>query len=235
MAKTKVAKKLWYPIVAPKIFRNIALGETIVYNPEKIMGKRLSQNLMTLTNDVKRQNIKIKFEVVKVEDNKAYTEIIGYDMVQSSIKRLVRRNIHKIDMSFTCATSDKKTIRIKPILITRSNASNSVATKIRKNAQEFLVNHISKISYDNFTNDIISHKLQSSLKVVLNKIHPLRICEIRSMYIVKSDNLGSVKEKTPQKEAIKQESKEEAKVEEKKTESVEEVKVLKEKEAVQTA
>ena len=234
MAKTKVAKKLWHPIVAPKIFRNIALGETIVYDPEKIVGKKLSQNLMTLTNDVKRQNIKINFEVTKVEDNKAHTEIIGYDMVQSSVKRLVRRDINKIDMSFTCTTSDKKTIRIKPILITRSATSNSVVTKIRKNAQEYLVNHISKMSYDNFTNDLIGHKLQSGLKVILNKIHPLRICEIRSMHIVKSDDVSTANKENPQKEAVKQESKEESKVEEKKPESIEESKVLK-KEEVQAA
>ena len=234
MAKTKVAKKKWYPIVAPKIFRNVILGETIVYEPEKMVGKGLSQNLMILTNDVKRQNINISFEIVKVVNDKAFTEISGYNMVQSSVKRLVRRNINKMDLSFTCTTSDKKIVRIKPLLITRSATSNSVATKIRKNAQEFLTKYIASMTYDNLTNDMINHQLQSTLKANLNKVHPLRICEIRSMHIVKLQS-PEAKEKVTKKKEVKQESKKEAKVEEKKEERVEESKVVKEKEAVQAA
>ncbi|MAE42930.1 hypothetical protein CMO93_04105 [Candidatus Woesearchaeota archaeon] len=229
MAKAKTLKKEWYPIIAPKIFRNAVLGETVVYEPEKMVGKGLSQNLMTLTNDVKRQNIKINFEIVKVENGKAFADITGYEMVQSSVKRLVRRNINKMDLSFTCNTSDKKTIRIKPILITRSAASGSVATKIRKNAQELLIKHIGSMTYDNLINDLISHKLQSTLKANLNKIHPLRICEIRSMHIVKVQSPeAKEKEKTVKKKEVKQEIKVETKVEEKKAEKVEESKIVKE-------
>jgi len=126
-----------------------------------MVGKSITQNLMNLTNDVKRQNININFEIVNVEDGKAYTNLVGYSMVQSSIKRLVRKNINKIDMSFTCSTSDKEKIRIKPILITRSAVSNSIVARIRRETQEFITKNIGSISYDNFINDIISHKLQS--------------------------------------------------------------------------
>ena len=164
MAKTKVLKKKWYPIVAPKLFRNVILGETLVYEPQQMIGKGVRQNLMNLINDVKRQNININFEVVNVENDKAFTNIVGYNMVQSSVKRMVRRNINKIDMSFICSTSDKKNIRIKPLIITRSATSGSVGSKIRKKTQDFLTKYISSISYDNFANDLISHKLQETLK-----------------------------------------------------------------------
>ena len=56
MAKAKVIKKEWYPILAPKIFQNTVLGETYVYEPEQMVGKGITKNLMNLTNDVKRQN-----------------------------------------------------------------------------------------------------------------------------------------------------------------------------------
>ena len=98
MVKVKTVKKQWYSIIAPKLFNNVVLGETLVYEPEKMVGKCLKQNLMNLTNDIKRQNINVNFEIVNVENGKAHTEIIGYNMVTSSVKRFVRRNVEKIDM-----------------------------------------------------------------------------------------------------------------------------------------
>ena len=50
MAKPKVAKKEWYPIIAPKIFKGVVIGETVVYDPDKMIGKSMSENLMNLTN-----------------------------------------------------------------------------------------------------------------------------------------------------------------------------------------
>jgi len=146
MVKVKVMKKEWYPILAPKIFQNTVLGETPVFEPGQMLGKGLTMNLMNLTHDAKRQNININFEVVNVENGKAFTDVIGYSMVQSSIRRLVRKNIKKIDMSFSCKTLDNKNLQIKPLLITRSATTGSVAAKIRRNAQDFIVKYIGKIS-----------------------------------------------------------------------------------------
>jgi len=178
MAKTKVLKKQWYPIVAPKLFRNVVLGETLVYEPEQMIGKGLKLNLMNLTKDVKRQNININFEIVSVENDKAFTNVVGYNIAQSSVKRFVRRNINKIDMSFICTTSDKKNLRIKPIIVTRSATNGSVESKLRKHAQDFITKYINDISYDNFANDLISHKMQDALRVILKKIYPVRIMNI---------------------------------------------------------
>ena len=223
MAKAKILKKQWYLIVAPKLFRNVALGETLVYEPEQMMGKSITQNLMNLTNDVRRQNININFEVVNVENGKGFTNIVGYNMVKSSVKRMVRRNINKIDMSFVCSTSDKKNVRIKPLLITRSPISGSVEAKIRKNAQDFLTKYIGNISYDNFTNDLISHKLQNYLRAHLKKVYPLKVCEIRSMQISKVHEDAEPKKAKSQKKKPKNEIKEEVKTE-KKIEEAKEVK-----------
>lgn len=195
MVKAKIIKKEWYPILAPRIFQNVVLGETHVYEPEQMIGKGITKNLMSLTNDVKRQNINLNFEIVDVQNGKAFTNLIGYYMVQSSIKRLVRKNIEKIDMSFSCKTSDNKNLRVKPLLITRAGTTGSVATKIRKNAQDFIVKYISSISCDNFVNDLVSHKLQSSLKKELSKIYPLRVCEIRSMEIMDLEKNKQVESK----------------------------------------
>mgnify|MGYP001588992531 CR=1 FL=1 len=195
MVKTKVLKKEWYPILAPKLFENAVLGETYVYAPEQMIGKGITQNLMSLTNDVKKQNINIDFKVFDVQNGKAFADVIGYHMVQSSIKRLVRRNIEKIDMSFSCKTSDNKNLQIKPLLITRSATIGSVTAKMRRISQDSLVKYISSISYDNLISDLVTHKIQNDLRKDLNKIYPLRVCEIRSMEIIDLEKKEEVKRK----------------------------------------
>ena len=228
MVKAKVAKKEWYTILAPKIFQNAILGETYVFEPQQMIGKSVTRNLMNLTNDAKRQNININFKVIDVQNGKGVTDVIGYYMVQSSIRRLVRRNIEKIVMSFPCKTSDNKNLQVKPLLITRSATTNSVATKMRKNAQEFIVRYIGAITYDNLINDLVNHNLQVTLKKTLSKIYPLRVCEIKSMEILVEKKLEvEGKPKTDKKSKLAKKVEEEkseeksAKTKEKKPEPTE--------------
>ena len=176
---TKLKKKQWYPIIAPKQFDNVVLGETLVYEPNQLLGKTLSLSLMNLMRDTKRQNISIHFKVFEVDDNKAKASIIGFHIVNSSIKRFVRRNSDKIDASFNCETADNVRLRVKPLLITKNFIKGSIGAKLRYNAASFLSKTIKKITYDEVINDLISHKLQDTLKASLNKIYPLKVCEVR--------------------------------------------------------
>jgi len=236
MVKQKIMRKEWYPIFAPRVFNNAFLGETHVYESRQMMGKGLTINLMNLTNDAKRQNININFEVVDVQNGKGLTNVIGYNMVQSSIKRLIRRNIEKVDMSFFCKTSDNKDLQVKPILITRSATKGSVVARIRRTVQDFIVKYVGSVSYDNLVNDLVNHKLQSLLKKDINKIYPLRICEIRSMEVIDLEKKKEAKakavakeskgakEKVKETEPKKEESKATEKKEAAKAEEVKEVK-----------
>ena len=175
----KLKKKQWHPIIAPKQFDNVVIGETLVYEPNQMLGKTLSHSLMNLINDTKRQNINIHFKVVEVEGNNAKTSIIGYQIIPSSIKRFVRRNSEKMDMAFTCETSDNVFLRVKPLVITRGDVKGSIAAKLRNNIVSFLVKTIKKMTYDEIINDLISRKMQDIMRANFNKIYPLKVCEIR--------------------------------------------------------
>ncbi len=175
----KLKKKQWYQLVAPKQFGEIILGETLVGDVQALVGKTLSHNLMNLTNDPKRQNININFKVVDVQNNKGVTSIIGYEIVPSSVKRFVRRSNEKMDLSFVCETADNVFVRVKPLLIAKSDVKGSIAARIRNTAVQYLAKAIKKLNYNDLMSDIISHKLQSEMKATFNKIYPLKICEIR--------------------------------------------------------
>ncbi len=176
---TKLKKKQWYPIIAPKQFDNAVIGETLVYEPQQMLGKTLSHSLMNLINDPKKHNINIHFKIVEVEDNKAKTNIVGYEIIPSTLKRYARRASEKMDLSFNCETSDNIFLRVKPLVIAKSDVKGSVAAKLRNNIISFLTKTIKKMKYDEFINDLISHKLQAVMRENLNKIYPLKVCEIR--------------------------------------------------------
>ena len=231
---TKIKKKKWYSIIAPKIFRNVVLGETFIEEPKLALNKTITQNLMNLTHDVKKQNSNIKFIVDKVEGDKAYTKIIGYNMVPTSIRRLTRRRSQKIELSLVCKTSDNKKVRIKSLIFARGAIKSSINTKLTKIVIEYLTKAISKVTFDNLINDLINYKLQISLRERLKRIYPLRKCEIKSMEIEKEkkpvdEKKEAKEEELKVKERPKEENKE-AKEEEKEQPEKEEAKEAKKEE-----
>ena len=100
------AKKKWLRVLALKPFNDHFIGETFVFNAEDAIGKKIKTSLMNLTNDPKRQNINLMFEITKKHGDCLGAEIIGYNLVASSIKRFVRRNCNRIDDSYSFRTKD---------------------------------------------------------------------------------------------------------------------------------
>lgn len=183
----KIKKKQWYNILAPAQFDNVVIGETLAYEPQQMIGKTLSHSLMNLSNDPKRQNVNIHFKIVGIEEDKGKTSIVGYEIVHATVKRFMRRNSEKMDLSFNCETADNVYLRVKPIVIAKGSVKGSVAAKIRHNITIFLTKTIKKMTYNDVINETITHKIQSAMRENLNKIYPLKVCEIRYIGIEDRD------------------------------------------------
>ena len=181
-AKTQ-KKKRWIPILAPPLFRTEVLGESYVEDPKELMGRCLSVNLMALTNDVKKQNVNIRFEIDKTEKDKVWCNVTGMGIIPSSIRRLVRRGRERIDMSLAVRTSDNVNVRLKPMLLTRKLTKGSVSKAIQREVINFIRTYVPKNSYEQLVQDLVSHRFQLALKDHLKKIYPLRTCEMRWMEI----------------------------------------------------
>ncbi len=178
-ALRKVRKKEWYVIKAPQSFEHAVIGETPAYESGSLVGRIVTVNLMTLTNDVKRQNMNVQFEIDAVAGTAATTKIRSVELVSGSIKRMVRRACEKMDISFACKTADGQTIRVKPLLITKSAVNNSTLAKIHKLSIGYLRRMLKTVSFENAIDDMVAKRTQASLKKYLNKIYPLKTCEIR--------------------------------------------------------
>lgn len=181
--KLQKGKKSWHQMVAPKMFNEMALGETMAYTPEEMLGKRIVHNLMNLTKDVKRQNIVITFEVTGIQGGKGVTSVIAYTMVPSSVKRLVRRRSDRVDISFACETADGRIVRIKPLLVTRGNTTSVILRKLHHHAADYALKAVKRLTYEGLLNELVSYKFQAEMRQKLAKIFPLKSCEIRSLVL----------------------------------------------------
>jgi small subunit ribosomal protein S3Ae len=182
----KEVKKRWMNIIAPELFSRAYLGETLVAEPNEMLNKTILVNLMDLTKSIKQQNYNVKFKVNEIKENEALTELQSYLMNGASIKRMVRRNVEKLDDSFIVTTSDGKFVRVKPLVITRSSTKGTVATLMRKEIRNFIIKDVESSTYEMFIRNVISGKLPAGLSQRLNKIYPVRIATIRMFELVAS-------------------------------------------------
>lgn len=177
----KKKKKKWISILASKEFNNMEVGETITAEPSTLVGRNVSINLMNLTQDIKTQNTKIIFKISEVKNDKAVTEIVKYELVPSSLKRMVHKDKEKIDDSFKVTTKDNVEVRIKPFTVTKSSTNRSVLTALRHKTRELLTEAIKKATYDVFMEEVIKFKIQNVIKRELSKIYPLTQFQIRKL------------------------------------------------------
>ena len=218
-AAEKIRKKKWFPVLAPKFFNEHVVGEIPLYESASMQKRCLTVNMMNLTGDPKSQHINVKLRVFEVKEGKGLTEILGYEIMPSNIKRLVRRDRTKIDDSLVVMTSDGKKVRIKPLLVTNSVADASVQTSIRNRVRNNLARFASRITYEKLVEEIVTYKIQKYIGNLACKITPIRNSEIRAFQLIEREDVAVYK---PIKEEEVKREEDEMPEEEKKEEEAKE-------------
>jgi len=193
--RPRVKKKKWFPILAPKLFNEQIIGEIPLYESEAVLNRVFSVNMMSLTGNPRNQQINVIIRINKVQDGKGMTEVLGFEMMPSSVKRIVRRGRTKISDSIVIATSDNKKVRVKPLIITNTVVNNSTATSIRLSVRNALASLANKLTYDKLVEEIMSFKLQKHLGNVASNITPIKSSTIRSFRIIEKEGVRVIRPK----------------------------------------
>lgn len=174
-------KKRWYHIIAPKSFRQQEIGETPSDEPEHLIGRNIKINASVITNDPKKQNQRIIFKIKEVKSDNAFTQLEGYELILSQVKRLSRKGGEKIEDSFSAVSKDGVKLQIKPIFTTRAKVKNSVMTALRKSIQAFVLEDLKNKDCDDFIAEVMMNKIQKQLKDHTKKILPLAGFEFKKV------------------------------------------------------
>jgi small subunit ribosomal protein S3Ae len=185
MAKPKTTlkkkKKEWYAIAAPKDLGGRIVGETFTEDPESLVGRSLRVNLSRVTGDLKKQNINVDFIISGVKEGKCETFVRKFLMQPTSIKRMVRTGVDRIDESVVLKTKDNVKVRIKPMLVTRGKVKSSVRKYLRRAMLDETRKYFEKTPYILIMQAVAAFNLQKDLKAKLTKIYPLKAVQIRSI------------------------------------------------------
>jgi len=173
----KKKKKKWYSIFSPKNFGGAEIGESYVAEAQNLIGKTIRVNLSNVAK-VRGNNMRIKFVITQVKEEKAETAPLSYQILSSHINRIVRKNKSKIDASLKLKTKDNEEVIIKPIIITRAKVKGGVLTATKQAAIESIKNEVSKSSFDKILDSIIRYDFQKDLKNSLKKVTPINTVEI---------------------------------------------------------
>ena len=177
---SKKKRKSWYNIVSPRLFGNRVVGATPAFEESDLKKRILQVNLSELTGDHKHQSLKVYLGFSTVKSPNIDTEVIGFEMNPSTLKRVVKKQKSRGDLSKVYETSEGK-VKLKFIYVTRKPTSGGVLSSMSKKIDEIVEAEVTKMKYDELVSAFTSHRLQTILRKSLNKIYPLSFCEIRSM------------------------------------------------------
>ncbi|MFQ6062205.1 MAG: 30S ribosomal protein S3ae [Methanosarcinales archaeon] len=181
--KTDYKKKQWYNIIAPDMFNQIVIGETLAVEPKKLIGRTVETTVGELINDLSKQNIKLKFKIDKVSGDSAYTKFIGHQLTHAYIHSLVKRKTSRIDTNVNVKTQDGYTVRVKPSCFTMKRARTSQTKQIRKIMKEFIIKRASELELSKFLEESVNGKLAANIFKEVKNIYPPRRVEIRKTEI----------------------------------------------------
>jgi small subunit ribosomal protein S3Ae len=187
--KTSSAKewkrKVWYELYAPPMFGGTRIGETLASDPQKLLGRKVEVSLGDLVQDVSKAYLKLFFQVVRVDGEKAYTDFVGHDLAQHFLRSQVRRRATKITHILTVRTKDGREIQITVVVMTVRKISRSQVRAIRSEIVNLLTTRASERTFDQFVQEAVLGKLSADVYKVAKKYCPIRRVEIQKTEVLK--------------------------------------------------
>jgi len=176
--------KTWFTIIAPELFGEKEIGETVADDPDKVVGRTVETTFGELSGDMSKQNTKIKLKIERVAGEKAYTKFLGHELTSDYVGSLVKRRTSRVDGVFDVMTQDGYKVRVKPVMFTTrqcdSERKHGIRAKAREAVHEFALDN----RFDDFVKGLVDGTLSSQLYKGGRSVYPLRRAEVRKSEVL---------------------------------------------------
>jgi len=177
--------KTWCTVYAPPYFGGHEVALIPVTDPSKAVGRVVETTLYDLVKqNISNINIKIYFQIVKIENSRAETIFKGHEYAREYLRSLVRRGSSRIDGIFDVTTKDGFKIRVYPVSFSRKRLKPSQETAIRKKMEEVVKEKSKNLNYDQLAQELVLGKIASDIYNSAVKIAPLRHVGIRKSKLI---------------------------------------------------
>jgi small subunit ribosomal protein S3Ae len=184
---SKKSPLLVYNVHADSVFKDKVIAQILGREPEKILKRTVETTLADILEDFTNlyyQYIKIKFQIVKVDGQEAYTKFKGHEMTRDYIRSLIRVGTSRVDVFYDLITSDNIHCRIQTLVITAKRVSHSKQTAIRKKVIEVYDEKLKNISLDDLVQYMLFGKMAADALQAAKKIYPIKKVEIMKSKIL---------------------------------------------------
>ncbi|MCC6052756.1 MAG: 30S ribosomal protein S3ae [Desulfurococcaceae archaeon] len=178
VVKDKWKMKKWYEVLAPEMFNNISLGTIPADDPDKLIGRVLETTLYDITGDISQVHVKLYFQIIKVEGDKAYTRFKGHELARDYMRSLIRRKSSKIQGIFDITTKDSYVLRTTIVALTSYRCKSSQKRAIRRIMRDHILNKAPSLTLAELISEIFSYKISSEITELARKIYPIRRVEV---------------------------------------------------------
>jgi small subunit ribosomal protein S3Ae len=184
---SKKSPLLIYNVHADSVFKDKVIAQILGRESEKILKRTVETTLADLTDDFSNlyyQYIKIKFQIVKVDGQEAYSKFKGHEITRDYIRSLIRVGTSRVDIFYDLITSDNIHCRIQTLVITAKRVSHSKQTEIRKKVIEMYDEKLKNISLDDLVQYMLFGKMATDTLQAAKKVYPIKKVEIMKSKIL---------------------------------------------------
>src|SRR5512137_981418 len=183
--KDRWKAKNWYTILAPSLFNNVPVAETLAESPDSLIGRVTEVSLQDITNDFRKSHIKLLFSVDKVEQNTAHTQLKGHVLTSDYLRRMIRRRKSRVDGVFDTETRDGALLRVKPFAIAEKRIQSSQKKLIRNVMDEVISKEAKTKTLNAFIRDCLDGKIGSEIYKHCKIYYPVKRIEINKTEIIR--------------------------------------------------
>jgi len=176
--KDKWKMKKWYEVIAPQSLGGVSLGTTPADDPDKLIGRVIETTLYDITGDISQVHVKLYFQIISVEENKAITRFKGHELARDYMRSLIRRKSSKIQGIFDITTKDGYVLRMTIVVLTSYRCKTSQKRAIRRVMREYIYKKASELTLDELIQEIMSYKISNEIMELARKIYPVRRVEV---------------------------------------------------------
>jgi small subunit ribosomal protein S3Ae len=183
--KDRWKAKNWYTILAPSLFNNVPVAETLAETPESLIGRITEVSLQDITNDFRKSHIKLRFSIDKIEQNTAHTQLKGHLLTSDYLRRMIRRRKSRVDGVFDVETRDGALLRVKPFAIAEKRIQSSQKKLIRDVMNEVITKEGKAKTLNSFIKDCLDGKIGSEIYKHCKIYYPVKRIEVNKTEIIR--------------------------------------------------
>jgi small subunit ribosomal protein S3Ae len=181
--KDRWKAKNWYQILAPSLFNNVPVAETLAESPESLIGRVSEVSLQDLTNDFRKSHIKLLFSIYKIDQNTAHTQLKGTQLTSDYLRRMIRRRKSRVDGVFNVETRDGALATVKPFAIAEKRIQSSQKKLIRNVMKDVIAKEGKVKTLNAFVRDCIDGKVGSEIYKNCKVYYPVKRIEVNKIEV----------------------------------------------------